>query len=69
MTKQAAESSVSMSPTNRFRDNLAVARSEALDRSKTMSRKLSLHTLPALGPSIEIDANDFWKMDGQDFSG
>jgi hypothetical protein len=34
-----------------------------------MSLKLSLHTLPALGPSIEIDANDFWKQDGQDFSG
>jgi len=52
-----------MSPTNRLRDSLSVACSEALDRSKTMSLKLSLHTPPALGPSIEIDANDFCRQD------
>jgi hypothetical protein len=58
-----------MDPTSRLRGSLAVARSKALDRSKIMPREFFLHTLPALGPSIEIDANDFWKQDGQDFSG
>jgi len=32
-----------------------------------VSRELFLHTLPALGPSIEIDADDFFEQDGQDF--
>jgi hypothetical protein len=31
-----------------------------------VSRELSLHTLPALGPSIEIDADDLCEQDGHD---
>ena len=67
VTEQAAVSAGAVSPAGGLRDSLAVDGREALHVMNAVTRELSVYTLPALGPSIEIDTDDFFEQDGQDF--
>src|SRR5262249_34119355 len=57
VTQQASISARCMRPTCRQRDTVTVKRREPLGRRYSVLSEFALHLLPALGPSIQVDAH------------
>jgi len=63
VTQQAAVRARSVGPVGRYLDSVAVDRGKPFDTLEAMAREFSLSTSPAIGTSIEIDADDFFEPD------